>query len=255
MAAAYPTSLKVFSVFHDYTDIIWAMSINECHDEILALEKALGTNPFLNTPYTSFGGAIQDLYNNKAPKTHTHTHKNLLDDTQGNDHPQYIMVNGYPGFSRPVNGKAGTGNNDLVPLGQLHSLGYLNAAQVEALINAALGNLMAGVDSNPPLAGSSAATGPRWHLQGGLTSGVTDGNGQVWVNFHTPYGHCLQAFVATKLPPQRPAAGYPATPYNWVEAQLTLVYASGTQAALQFSHDYSWQPNQFVTFSWIAIGT
>ena len=69
MAATFPAAIKVFTVFHDYTDIIWALSINECHDEIVALEKIVGANPFLGTPFTSVGGAIQYLYNNKAPPT------------------------------------------------------------------------------------------------------------------------------------------------------------------------------------------
>jgi len=249
MAASFPTSLKVFQTFHNYTDIIWAISINECHDEILALEKTLGVNPFQNTPYLSFGGAIQDLYANKAPLSHTHAHKNLLDDTQGNDHPQYIQVSGYPGFSHPVQGKAGTAGADLVPLSQLLAFGYQNTAQVQAMVNAAVGNLMAGVRGGAPLAGVVGAT--NWRIQGGLSSGCTDGSGRVTINFGTGYPHCVQAFTATKLPPQGTG---PCPPYNWIEAQLTLVGVSGTQAVVQFSHDYSWQAGQFVSFSWIVIG-
>lgn len=251
MAAAFPTSIKVFQTYHDYTDIIWAVSVNDLHAEVLALESILGINPFRGTPYTTFGGAIQDLYTNKAPSNHTHAHHNLLDDTQGNDHPQYIMVSGYPGFSRPVPGKAGTNPADLVPLSQLQAMGYQNAGQVQAMVNAAVGNLMAGVWGGAPLVGRASA--PNWHLTGGVASGCTDGSGRVWVNIGT-YPHCVQAFTATKLPPQQPPGGFPCTPYNWIEAQLTLVGISGTQAVVQFSHDYSFQPGMWVSFSWIALG-
>ena len=131
MAATFPAAIKVFTVFHDYTDIIWALSINECHDEIVALEKIVGANPFLGTPFTSVGGAIQYLYNNKAPTNHTHLHHSNLEDAIGNDHPQYMQVTGYPGFSRPVGGVAGSAPADLVPLSRLRSFGFLNQADPE----------------------------------------------------------------------------------------------------------------------------
>ena len=252
MAASFPKSLKVFSIFHDYTDIIWAAAINEVHDEILALESTLGTNPFTGTPYITFGGAIQDLYANKAPTNHTHVHRNLLNDAQGNDHPQYIMVTGYPGFSHPVVGKAGSAGGDLVPLGQLLGFGYQNAAQVQAMVNAALGNLMAGSLPGPPnhaLAGGTAT--PNWRVTGGVFSGCTGPDGRVTIPFGVNFAHCVQAFSCTKLPPQG-SGGCP--PYNWIEAQVTLVAASGVDATVQFSHDYSWQPNQWISLSFIVIG-
>jgi hypothetical protein len=253
MPAVFPAAIKVFSVFHDYTDVIWAHSINECHDEIHALEALVGISPFTGTPYTSVGQAIQDLYNSKAPNNHTHSHNNLLDDTQGNDHPQYIMTNGYPGFTAPVGGHAGSNPADLVPLSQLQSFGYLNTAQVQAMVNAALGNLMAGAWGGAPLAGHASA--PNWRITGGVSSGCTDGAGRVTIGFGLNYGYCVQSFIATKLPPQAAGAGFPCPPYNWIEAQLTLVGVSGNAATVQFSHDYSWQPGMWVTFAWIVMGT
>jgi hypothetical protein len=249
MAATFPAAIKVFTVFHDYTDTIWALSINECHDEIQALEKTLGANPFASTPYTSFGGAIQDLYLNKAPVNHTHVHHNLLDDTVGNDHPQYIQINGYPGFSRPVAGKAGSAPADLVPLSQLQSFGFQNLDQVQDAVEAATSSLMAGAKGGAPLAGATASTA--WRITGGVTSGCTNGNGQITVNFGVTFSHCVQAFSCTKLPPQG-SGGCP--PYNWIEAQMTLLGASGSSAVVQFSHDYSWQQNMYVSFSWIVMG-
>jgi hypothetical protein len=249
MAATFPNAIKVFTVFHDYTDIIWALSINECHDEIQALEKTLGANPFAGTPYISFSGAIQDLFLNKAPINHTHGHHDLLDDTVGNDHPQYIQINGYPGFSRPVTGKAGSAPADLVPLSQLQSFGYQNNAQVVAAVNAATSNLMAGARGGAPLLGASASTA--WRITGGLFSGCTDGSGRVTVPFGITYGQVVQSFSATKLPP---APGGGCAPYNWIEAQMTLVGVAGNSATVQFSHDYSWQAGMWVTFTWIVMG-
>lgn len=249
MAATYPAALKVFSTFHDYTDVIWAWSVNEIHDEVVAIESVLGTSPFSGTPYTTFSGAIQDLYATKAPSNHTHTHHTLLDDTQGNDHPQYIQVTGYPGFSQAVAGQNAWAAQHLLPLGQLQSFGYQNAAQVQAAVNAALGNLMSGAVG--PAGIWRSAPVPTWKVQGGSFTGVTDGSGRVFINFTTPYQQCVQAFVCTKMPPG-PGAG---TPYNWVEAQTTLVGVSGTTATVQFSHDYSWQAGMKVTLNWIAIGT
>jgi len=255
MTATFPRAIKVFTVFHDYTDYIMALSINECHDEIQALEKTLGTNPFSGTPYLSFSGAIQDLYVNKAPANHTHLHHSLLDEAVGNDHPQYIQINGYPGFSRPVTGVAGSAPGDLVPLSQLQSFGYQNASQVQTMVNKATvslmtgATLMAGSKGGTPLSGSTSSTA--WRIQGGVFSGCTDANGQITVPFGTNYGQCVQAFTCTKLPP---IGSGPCPPYNWIEAQVTLVGASGSGATVQFSHDYSWQPNMWVSFSWIAMG-
>jgi hypothetical protein len=248
MAATFPIALKVFSTFHDYTDVIWAYSVNEIHDEVVAIEHVLGTTPFTGTPYTSFAGAIQDLYANKAPTNHTHVHSTLVGDNQGNDHPQYMQVNGYPGFSRPVAGQNASNPNHLLPVGQLLSFGYQTAAQVEAAVEGALYNLMSGAPGGAPLAGP--ATAPNFIIQGGTFSGCTDGSGRITVPFGTPLG-TVQSFVCTKIPC---GAGLPCPPYNWIEAQVTLVGCSGYGAVVQFSHDYSWQPYMAVSLTWIAIG-
>ena len=249
MTATFPGGVKVFSTFHDYTDIIFAISVNELHDEIQAIEKVLGVNPFRGTPYTTFAGAIQDLYINKAPLTHTHHHAALTDDKVGNDHPQYIMVSGYPGFTRPVSGQHATAGNHLIPLGQVQSFGYVNSAQVQAMVSAALANLMAGALGGGFLAGGTST--PNWRVEGGVVTGCTAPDGTITVYFQTPYAHCLQAFVATKIPPQGSGA---CPPYAWIEAQLTLVAASPSWAKVQFSHDYGTQGGMLASFNWIAIG-
>lgn len=69
--------------------------------------------------------------------------------------------------------------------------------------------------------------------------------------FGINYGQVVQAFSCTKLPPQ---GGGGCPPYNWIEAQMTLLGVSGNSATVQFSHDYSWQGNMWVTFTWIVMG-
>jgi hypothetical protein len=108
---------------------------------------------------------------------------------------------------------------------------------------------MAGARGGAFLVGSTASTA--WRIQGGVFSGCTNGNGQVFLNYPTTYGQCVQAFSCTKLPPQ---GSGPCPPYNWIEAQVTLMGSSGSQAVVQFSHDYSWQANMYVSFSWIVMG-
>lgn len=247
-APVYPAALKVFSVYHDYTDIIWAISVNEIHDEVLSIETVLGTNPFANTPYSTFSGAVQDLYNSKAPLTHSHIHGGLQN-VNFDDHYQYVRVDGSRGFTGPVPGVAGSGN-DLVPLHQLQSLGYLTSAQAQGIINSDTANLVTGDFGGPPLYGSSPAT-PNWSIRGGVASGCTDGNGRVAVGLGPSFSRCVQAFTCTKIPA---ASGQSCPPYNWIEAQVTLVAVNLTQAIVQFSHDYSWQPGMWVSFTWIAIG-
>jgi hypothetical protein len=251
MAATFPQALKVFTTFHDYTDVIWAYSINEIHDEVVAIENILGTTPFFGTPYTTFGGAIQDLYANKAPTLHTHVHSTMIGDNQGNDHPQYIQVSGYPGFSGPVAGKNASAGGHLLPLGQLFSFGFQTAASVEAAVENALQFLMTGAYGGGALAPAGYIAAPNFIVQGGEFTGCTNGSGQIFVPFGTPMA-VVQAFVATKMPPEAPTQ--PCPPYNWIEAQITLVGASGYGAVVQFSHDYSLQPNMWVTLTWIAIG-
>jgi hypothetical protein len=128
-------------------------------------------------------------------------------------------------------------------------MGYQNLDQVQDAVEAATSSLMAGAKGGTPLYGATSSTA--WRITGGVTSGCTNGNGQITVNFGVNFSHCVQAFSCTKLPPQG-SGGCP--PYNWIEAQMTLLAAGPTSAIVQFSHDYSWQQNMWVSFSWIVMG-
>lgn len=257
----YPRAIKVFTIYHDYTDVIWALSINEVNAEVAEIERTLGANPLNNTPYRTFGGAIQDLWANKAPSTHTHSHHLIQDDNVGDDHQMYSKVDGSRAFTHAVGGVAGTNPANLVTLKQLQDMAYVDTNLVNQLIAKAIKNLVFGAFGGPPLYapfGNPAA--PDWILKGGILPHSwpdgTDANGIVHVPFGTGFPHGVQALAATKIPVQH-SAGYAAAPngdYNHIETQITLVGASLGGAVIQFSHDYSWQPYMNVALSWLAIG-
>jgi hypothetical protein len=250
--AVYPTALKVFTTYQDYTDTIWAVSVNEIHSEVYAIESTLGTNPFYSTPYSTFSGAIQDLYLNKAPATHQHAHNALLQDNVGDDHEQYIRTDGTRAFTGPVGGQNAVAGNQLVPLRQLQGLGYINTGQAQAIIDGAVATLLRGAWGGPPLGqwGPTPAQ-PNWTLKGGSAQVCTNGSGIVTVSFGSAFISLVQAFIATKIPAP---GGQGCPPYNHIEAQLTLVGVSLSTVSVQFSHDYSWQPGMWVAFNWLAIG-
>lgn len=252
MAPTYPFAIKVFTTYHDYTDIIFANSVNEIEDEVASIETILGTNPVSVAPtyVTSVGGAIQDLYNTKAPKAHLHSHTGLPDDATGDDHLQYSRVDGTRPFTGPVSGQWAANGSQLVPLSQLQSQGYISLADANWLILQRLTNLTTGALGGTPLLGP-AASAPNWVITGGLYQQCTDGSGRITHNFGNAFGTMVQAYVATKIPV---GSGNACPPYNYVEAQLTLVGITLNSATVQFSHDYSWQPHLWVAYSWMAIG-
>jgi len=258
----YPSAVKIFPTFVDYTDVIFAHSVNELHNEIVSVETVLGTwsdgREIDGTPYTSFSIAINDLFNTKAPINHQHSHHNLQDlvtnSTTGqvqDDHAQYIRCDGHRAFTGPVAGVWAQRGDQLVPLSQLQSFGYINVDQAIWLIDLALGNLVTGVFSGSGPTYGPGPGAPTWRLTGGVFAGVTDGNGILYCPFNGAFQQCVQGFVATKMPV---GAGQRAAPYNYIEAQLTLFYIDLWGAQVQFSHDYSFQPGLWAEFTWLAIG-
>lgn len=70
MGASYPATIKVFTAWQDYTDIIYALHPNEMHDEIVAIESTLGTNP--QGGAATVADRIGAVETGKSPTTHTH---------------------------------------------------------------------------------------------------------------------------------------------------------------------------------------
>lgn len=255
MAASYPNAIKIFTTFLDQTQVIYAAHMNEVHDEVIALEKTIGVNPFLGTPYTSIGGALNDLYNNKAPLAHTHAHSALQGDATGDDHTQYIRVDGTRAFTGPVVAPNATLSTHLATLGQLTNQGYLNTAQANALIAAAAAYLVntrfAAADTTPGLLGFPNEGGVGWSLTGGYTVGNTDGSGFINVPLGSAFGTMLLSIVATKLP--APGGGTQ-PPYDPKTSDLALVSYTLTNAVVQVTTQAGVQANKQVAFSWLALG-
>lgn len=53
MPASYPTSIKTFTRKRDLLDIVLAADINQVYDELTAIETVLGTQPRINSGWTS----------------------------------------------------------------------------------------------------------------------------------------------------------------------------------------------------------
>jgi hypothetical protein len=257
----FPTAVKIFPTFVDYTDVIFANSVNELHDEVISVERVLGTwadgVEIDGTPYTTFSIAINDLFNRKAPIDHQHSHHNLLDLVTNSvtgavqdDHGQYIRCDGERPFTGPVAGVWAQRGDQLVPLSQLQSFNFINVDQAIFLIDLALSNLVTGVWSGPPVYGPEPIA-PTWRLTGGTFAGATDANGILYCPFNGAFQQMVQGFVATKQPV---GAGHPAPPYNYIEAQLTLFYIDLWGVQIRLSHDYSFQPGLWAQFTWLAIG-
>jgi hypothetical protein len=252
MAATYPSAVKVFPTYYDYTDVIFASAVNSLHDEVVALENVLGVNPLVNTPYPTFSIGLQDLMANKAPVYHAHDHASLTH-LDRDDHYQYMLCDGSRAFTGAVGGVPAAVDSQLVTLGQLSSFGYITVAQAEFLIGLALSNLVTGAWGGAPLVTVGAQpSAPAWRLTGGIARGVTNGNGDLWTDFAGAFGSRVQAFVATKLPT---GGGGGRPPVPWIEAQLTLWSINVTGAWVRYSHDYGVQANMYATHSWMAIGT
>ena len=254
MAASYPNTLKIFQTFSDYSDIIFAISVNEIHDEVVSLESTLGANPLTGTGYTSVGQGLQDLFTNKADANHTHTHASMPDDgPPSDDHPQYMRTDGRRDFTGPVQSPWASLATQLMPKGQLDAQGFINTQTATGLINGLMSNYIRGAlpgVGNNPVAGPAQSV-PQWKLTGGTVVGVTDGNGWLPCSFGSAFAQTVQAFVATKIPTGA-VAGHAA--YAYVEAQLTLVQITTGGAQVAFSHDYSFQRSVNAAYNWIAIG-
>ncbi len=253
-SASFPATVKVFQTFLDQTQTIFAAHINEVHAEIVAIEKLIGAQPFVSLPYTTFAAALADLATNKAPANHQHNHSDLAGDATGDDHTQYVRVDGSRGFTGPVVVPNALTGGQLVNLGQLISLGYLTVAQANNIMNTALNRSIRGAaGGSGPLPGYAAPTTFGWTLLGGYVEGPTDASGNMSTTFSTgyPFTTCVQSFIATKVPV---SGGHAQPAYNSLESQLSLVATTLTSATVRFSNDSGALANQWAAFSWICIG-
>jgi hypothetical protein len=284
MAASYPTSIKSFLTYQDQppgpTSIVpdptnpgatvdltidRAKATNEIHDEVIAMETAigLGTQATIVIPGTrTMGAEINALYNGKAwgrvdpnnnaiypnvMPTHNHPH-NQLSGKNADDHPQYMRVDGTRGFTNPVNGQWATAMNDLVTLAQVESAGYLNYNQVQSVIEETI------LAETPyPVRGPYPQPWPqRYRMTGGVSSGYTDSNGMLRVDYSDANFVGVLTFVYMKLPfPGRSAYGYV---YQYEEDQLVLFEVDNQGAWIIFTEDIVVDRQAWVAMVWMVVG-
>lgn len=255
MAASYPNAIKIFQTFQDQTQIIYSGHINEIHDEVVALESTIGTNPFVGTPYSSIAGAINDLYLNKAPLAHPHAHS-ALQGLTNDDHTQYVRTDGSRGFTAPVAAPNAVSGGQLATLGQVTGQGYLSPGAANGLIAAAAAYLVntrfAASAATPGLFGFPNQGGVGWSLTGGYNVGNTDGSGRITQSLGSAFPTMLLAFIATKV--VAPGGGTD-PPYNALTASdPTVISGTNTAVILEFNAGATVLTNQQVAYCWVAVG-
>ena len=281
MAASYPSSIKSFLTYQDQPGnanhivpdpsnpsstidltIDRAKITNEIHDEVIAMEQNMGITGAKVTVVpgtTTMGQEIRYLYNNKSsgridtsnnaiyptpPPSHNHVHAQL----SGNNadvHTQYVRADGARGFSAAVRGKNATAGNHLATLSQAQGAGYLTAPQVRSIIQSTLN----GKSAHP-------ITGPapqRYRMTGGRFYGLTDANGNAWIDFSAARFSGLLTFVFMKNPfPGESMLGW--YTFQYMEDQLTLLSLSNQGAMIQFIEDIVVDRQAYVALTWMAVG-
>lgn len=259
MAASYPVSVKSFLTYqnqpgdsnHIMTDgtdltIDHARITNEIHDEVVAIEKALGVpGPTKVAPhYPSMSAGVQALYNAKAPLTHSHVHHDAAYPL-ADDHPQYVRVDGHRGFSNPVSAPHATSGADLIPLGQVQGFGYQNAEQVRSIISSTMSSRWP-----HPIKGPTAS---RYKMTGGFFNGYTDTRGMVFIDFGPARFSRIVSFVFMKNPYPL-ASYYYGYIFQYEEDQLILDSLTPQGAWIQFREDILVDRQANVALTWIALG-
>lgn len=284
MAASYPVSIKSFLTYQDQpgdaahiipdpTNPIPGSTIdltidrakitNEIHDEVIAMEGTIGVGYQPGTtviPGTrTLGKEVDWLYNNKAngridpsnnaiyplpPPSHNHVHSQLSG-LSADVHPQYVRVDGSRGFSAPVKGQWAASTNQLVPLAQTQSAGYLNSSQVEFIIYTT-------VLSKCPHPMICVRDPQRYRMTGGWSAGYTDSNGLFRIDYSAAHFRGVATLVYMKMPFPGPSAyGYT---YQYEEDQLTLIEIDNNGAWIQFSEDVMVDRQAWVSMTWMVLG-
>lgn len=227
MAASYPTSIKQFLTFadqpgdptHPELTLIYAFHINELHDEIIAIEKTIGTLPFAGLPFQTLNRLIKDLYNNKSPVVHFHHHRAISANGVGNDHTQLLRTDGTVAATAPLGGVAGTNPSTLITLGQATGAGFLSPATVASMITAGFERCVKGRPQG-------------LSITGGFWTGGTNPSGDVLVWYPDCRFRQVIGFLFCKCPGLPGASPYP----TWVPGRdyLKLVLTFPDHALLHY---------------------
>src|SRR5215469_11663084 len=133
-----------------------AVVTRDLHTEIISLEQTIGANPFMVPGNPTIGKSIQWLHSNLSPghvgprgsidplppPSHSHVHQQMSG-RNGDDHPQYMLVNGSRPFINPVTAPAAQNGHELITLAQAKGAG-LTWQQVQSIIQSSLTNAMDG---------------------------------------------------------------------------------------------------------------
>lgn len=251
--ASFPASIKIFPTFQDQTGGVdprlttdFAGNTNEIHDEVVAIETTLGTNPFGGLPagMGTLNQALNYLYLNKASGQHVHRHTDLFGDATTDDHPQYARVDGTRAFTGPVTAPNASVGTQLATLGQIQALGYQTSSSLANQLSTVESSLVKGAyatDSGMPFFPASTTNG--WTLTGGYKAGVTDANGQLHATFGISYV-AIQSITATPVVPGI---------FNLDCALITLAQSN---AGFQFFNvtNGALYANTQVAFTWMLLG-
>jgi hypothetical protein len=287
MPASYPASIKSFLTYQDQPGqpghivsdpekpgqlppatvdltIDRARITNEIHEEIIAMEQNLGLRSDWGKYYgLSIGKNIDALFNGKAnghpdptnnaiyplpPPSHNHIHAELSN-KNADDHPQYMRVDGARGFTQPVAGQWATALNHLVPLAQAQSANFVTYNQVEFLIWTTVSE-----NCPYPIAGPQW-TAQRYRMTGGVTSGYTNSNGMLRVDYSAANFGGILTFVFMKMPFPGGSIAYPgAYTYRYEEDQLLLYEVDNNGAWITFQEDLTVDRQALVALCWIVMG-
>jgi hypothetical protein len=262
MPASYPTSLAQFMTYQDQpgNPTTWppdptnpgatidltldrAGITNKLGQEIVAVETTIGSHPFSDPGCTNLGQTVIDLYKNKAGLGHNHIHA-TCSDLKADAHPQYMPTTGDlgrpGGFKHPVPSPGATKPTQ-----------YINLAQAQGA-GIAVGTISNAVKAGMPHNAIRSPSGQRFKIQGGYTSGYTDGSGNLFVPFNPPFQGVL-TFLWNKMPfPGGSMLGWYA--YQYMEDQLILMGLSNEGALIQFIEDIVVDARALVCMAWVAIG-
>lgn len=314
MPASYPVSLATFLTYYDQPPdpvgkpgvktakasdgtlidltIDAALITRQIQQEIVAIEKTIGANPFRipelrgtppgpkNPPAVAMQGylshSIHWLLFNTAwgradsngvvpptpPPSHNHTHGHMLSNgpTFDQHHRITSVPDDHPQYMRRDGSRAFThpvaGRNatDAHHLVTLGQVQGLTAAQVNQTIQDELTENL--VDPFFPGVALKPMTGPdsrRWRLTGGYFYGPTDVNGNIYIDFSRARFSGLASFSYMKHQfPGQSMLGW----YNfqYMEDQLILLNLSAQGAWIQFLEDIVVDRQANVAMTWMALG-
>ena len=263
----YPTGIRDFVTYYDQppdstktlTDskgVVWDLTVdyanitNDIHAEIMAIETAIGSNPFQVPNTRTMGQSITWLWGNRSPIVHHHYHWQSVG-LNRDDHAEYMRTDGARAFTGGVASPPATNGNHLIRWDQAQGHGVTSSA-MQNIANNTLQDYLTANGQQQTAMGTVSTVAGNYKLMGGFTTGYTDDNGLLWVPFGNGFKGVL-TFVWMKNPfPGLSHFGYYAFQYE--EDQLILASISNQGAMVQFIEDIVVDRKALVAMTWMAVG-